>query len=198
MCWFVDFVDDGKIVLLDGEVVFWLCLCLVGFVFGMDDGWQMVWFLFECDFLLNVFCYDFLYVMFFDGCNLFYFVFYEFSYVDGYVIWWLVECIELDDFCDDLMFFMGEYIWWEWIEIVLVFCFWCDVIFVLVEFVWLWIYDVDVIVVLEVIGVVVVYVDDVYVFVDFFFEIVWLLLGVKLWVMSEYEYNGLCIGFVLF
>lgn len=193
----VDLADDGKIVLPDGEVVSRSRLRSVGSALGTDDGWQTVWSLLERDPSSNAFRYDLLHAMPFDGRNPLYFAFHESSYADGHATRWSAERTEPDDFRDDPTLFTGEHIRREWTETVPAFRPWRDVTLALAEFAWPRIYDADAIAASEATGAAAVYVDDVYVPVDFSLETARLLPGVKLWVTSEHEHNGLRTGPVL-
>ncbi|WP_017202256.1 alpha/beta fold hydrolase [Microbacterium algeriense] len=193
----VDLADDGKIVLPDGEVVSRSRLRSVGSALGTDDGWQTVWSLLERDPSSNAFRYDLLHAMPYDGRNPLYFAFHESSYADGHATRWSAERTEPDDFRDDPTLFTGEHIRREWTETVPAFRPWRDVTLALAEFAWPRIYDADAIAASDATGAAAVYVDDVYVPVDFSLETARLLAGVKLWVTSEHEHNGLRTGPVL-
>jgi pimeloyl-ACP methyl ester carboxylesterase len=193
----VDLADDGRIVLPDGEVVSRSRLRSVGSALGTDDGWQTVWSLLERDPSSNAFRYDLLHAMPYDGRNPLYFAFHESSYADGHATRWSAERTEPDDFRDDPTLFTGEHIRSEWTETVPAFRPWRDVTLALAEFAWPRIYDADAIAASGATGAAAVYVDDVYVPVDFSLETARLLPGVKLWVTSEHEHNGLRTGPVL-
>ena len=102
-----------------------------------------------------------------------------------------------NDFRDDPTLFTGEHIRREWTETVPAFRPWRDVTLALAEFAWPRIYDADAIAASDATGAAAVYVDYVYVPVDFSLETARLLPGVKLWVTSEHEHNGLRTGPVL-
>ncbi|MDF2563117.1 MAG: aminopeptidase [Microbacterium sp.] len=193
----VDLADAGDIVLPDGEVVSRSRLRSIGSALGTNDGWQTVWSLLERDPSSNAFRYDLMHAMPFDGRNPMYFAFHESSYADGHATRWSAERTEPSDFRDDPTLFTGEHIRREWTETVPAFQPWRDVTLALAEFEWPSIYDAETIAASGATGAAAVYVDDVYVPMEFSLETARLLPGVKLWVTSEHEHNGLRSGPVL-
>jgi pimeloyl-ACP methyl ester carboxylesterase len=193
----VDLADAGDIVLPDGEVVSRSRLRSVGSALGTNDGWQTVWSLLERDPSSNAFRYDLMHAMPYDGRNPLYFAFHESSYADGHASRWSAERTEPTDFRDDPTLFTGEHIRREWTETVPAFQPWRDVTLALAEFEWPSIYDAEAIAASGATGAAAVYVDDVYVPMEFSLETARLLPGVKLWVTSEHEHNGLRSGPVL-
>ncbi len=193
----VDLVDAGDIVLPDGEVVSRSRLRSMGSALGTNDGWQTVWSLLERDPASNAFRYDLMHAMPFDGRNPLYFAFHESSYADGHATRWSAERTEPSDFRDDPTLFTGEHIRREWTETVPAFQPWRDVTLALAEHEWPSIYDAEAIAASGATGAAAVYVDDVYVPMEFSLETARLLPDVKLWVTSEHEHNGLRSGPVL-
>ncbi|NJI60455.1 alpha/beta fold hydrolase [Microbacterium oxydans] len=193
----VDMADAGDIVLPDGEIVSRSRLRSMGSALGTNDGWQTVWSLLERDPSSNAFRYDLMHAMPFDGRNPLYFAFHESSYADGHATRWSAERTEPSDFRDDPTLFTGEHIRRDWTETVPAFRPWRDVTLALAEHEWPSIYDAEAIAASGATGAAAVYVDDVYVPMDFSLETARLLPGVKLWVTSEHEHNGLRSGPVL-
>ncbi len=193
----VDLADAGDIVLPDGEVVSRSRLRSMGSALGTNDGWQTVWSLLERDPSSNAFRHDLMHAMPFDGRNPLYFAFHESSYADGHATRWSAERTEPSDFRDDPTLFTGEHIRRDWTETVPAFRPWRDVTLALAEYVWPSIYDAEAIAASGATGAAAVYVDDVYVPMEFSLETARLLPGVKLWVTSEHEHNGLRSGPVL-
>ncbi|MDF2509480.1 MAG: alpha/beta fold hydrolase [Microbacterium sp.] len=193
----VDLADAGDIVLPDGEVVSRSRLRSVGSSLGTNDGWQTVWSLLERDPSSNAFRHDLMHAMPFDGRNPLYFAFHESSYADGHATRWSAERTEPSDFREDVTLFTGEHIRREWTETVPAFRPWRDVTLALAEFEWPSIYDAEAIAASGASGAAAIYVDDVYVPMEFSLETARLLPGVKLWVTSEHEHNGLRSGPVL-
>lgn len=193
----VDQADAGDIVLPDGEVVSRSRLRSMGSALGTNDGWQTVWSLLERDPSSNAFRHDLMHAMPFDGRNPLYFAFHESSYADGHATRWSAERTEPSDFRDDPTLFTGEHIRRDWTETVPAFRPWRDVTRALAEYEWPSIYDAEAIAASGATGAAAVYVDDVYVPMEFSLETARLLPGVKLWVTSEHEHNGLRSGPVL-
>ncbi|WP_164233824.1 alpha/beta fold hydrolase [Microbacterium hydrocarbonoxydans] len=193
----VDRAAAGEIVLPDGEIVSPSRLRSVGSALGTNDGWQTVWSLLERDPRSNAFRYDLMHAMPFDGRNPMYYAFHESSYASGHATRWSAERSEPDDFREDVTLFTGEHIRREWTETVPAFRPWREVALELAEFEWQRIYDADAIAASGATGAAAVYVDDVYVPLEFSLETARLLPGVKLWVTSEHEHNGLRSGPVL-
>lgn len=193
----VDAADAGDIVLPDGEVVSRSRLRSMGSALGTNDGWQTVWSLLERDPSSNAFRYDLMHAMPYDGRNPLYFAFHESSYADGHATRWSAERTEPTDFRDDPTLFTGEHIRRDWTETVPAFQPWREVALELAEFEWPSIYEAEAIAASGATGAAAVYVDDVYVPLEFSLETARLLPGVKLWVTSEHEHNGLRSGPVL-
>ena len=193
----VDLADAGDIVLPDGEVVSRSRLRSAGSALGTNDGWQTLWSLLERDPSSNAFRYDLMHAMPYDGRNPLYFAFHESSYADGHATRWSAERTEPSDFRDDPTLFTGEHIRREWTETVPAFRPWRDVTLALAEHEWPSIYDAEIIAASGATGAAAVYVDDVYVPLEFSLETARLLPEVKLWVTSEHEHNGLRSGPVL-
>ncbi|WP_309128435.1 alpha/beta fold hydrolase [Microbacterium sp.] len=193
----VDLAASGKIVLPDGEVVSPSRMRSIGSALGTNDGWQTVWSLLEHDPASNAFRYDLAGAMPFDGRNPLYFVFHESSYASGSATRWAAERVQPDDFADDASLFTGEHVRREWTETVPAFRPWRGVALALAEHEWPSIYDAQALRQSGARGAAAVYVNDVYVPVEFSLETAQLLPEVKLWVTSEHEHNGLRSGPVL-
>jgi pimeloyl-ACP methyl ester carboxylesterase len=193
----VDLAGDGEIVLPDGEIVSPSRLRSIGSALGTNDGWQSVWSLLERDPASNAFRHDLMHAMPYDGRNPLYFAFHESSYADGVATRWSAERTEPDDFRSDVTLFTGEHIRREWLDTVPAFQPWRDVTLELADFPWPRMYDAAAIAASEANGAAAIYVNDVYVPMEFSLETARLLPGVKLWVTSEHEHNGLRSGPVL-
>jgi len=187
----------GDIVLPDGEVVSPSRLRSVGSALGTNEGWQTLWSLLERDAASNAFRHDLMHALPYSGRNPLYFVFHESSYASGHATRWSAERTEPQDFRDDVTLFTGEHIRRDWTETVPAFRPWRDVTLALAEFEWPRIYDEVAIATSGATGAAAVYVNDVYVPLEYSLETARLLPGVKLWVTSEHEHNGLRSGPVL-
>ncbi|MFJ4996794.1 alpha/beta fold hydrolase [Microbacterium sp. NPDC088619] len=193
----VDRADAGDIVLPDGEAVSPSRLRSVGSALGTNDGWQTVWSLLERDPSSNAFRHDLMHAMPYSGRNPLYFAFHESSYASGQATRWSAERTEPQDFRDDVTLFTGEHIRREWTETVPAFQPWRDVTVALADFEWPQIYNEVALASSGATGAAAVYVNDVYVPMEFSLETARLLPGVALWVTSEHEHNGVRSGPVL-
>ncbi|WP_341978405.1 alpha/beta fold hydrolase [Microbacterium sp. LTA6] len=193
----VDHADAGRITLPDGEIVSVSRLRSLGSALGTNEGWQTVWSLLELDPGSNAFRHDLMHAMPYTGRNPLYFAFHESSYADGHATRWSAERTEPSDFAADPTLFTGEHIRREWTETVPAFQPWRDVALELAEFEWPRVYDATAIAASDATGAAAVYVNDVYVPMEYSLETARLLPGVQLWVTSEHEHNGLRSGPVL-
>ena len=193
----IDRAAAGDIVLPDGEVVSPSRLRSVGSALGTNDGWQTVWSLLERDPASNAFRHDLMHAMPYGGRNPLYFAFHESSYASGHATRWSAERTEPQDFRDDVTLFTGEHIRREWTETVPAFRPWRDVALALADFEWPRIYNEVAIAASGATGAAAVYVNDVYVPMEFSLETARLIPGVELWVTSEHEHNGVRSGPVL-
>lgn len=193
----VGLAADGGIVLPDGEVVSVSRLRSVGSTLGSDDGWQKLWSLLELDPRSNAFRYDLAAALPYGGRNPLYFAFHESSYASGHATRWSAERVEPVDFRDDVTLLTGEHIRREWTETVPAFQPWRDVALILAEHEWPKIYDAEALASSDARGAAAVYVNDVYVPVEYSLETARLLPGVAVWVTSEHEHSGLRTGPVL-
>ena len=133
----------------------------------------------------------------FGGRNPLYFAFHESSYASGHSTRWAAERVEPADFAEDPTLFTGEHIRREWTETVPALRPWREVALTLAEHEWPAIYDAEALRASDARGGAAVYVNDVYVPLEYSLETAALLPGVRLWVTSEHEHNGLRSGPVL-
>ena len=193
----VDLADAGDIVLPDGEIVSASRMRSVGSALGTNDGWQTVWSLLERDPSSNAFRHDLAHAMPFGGRNPLYFAFHESSYASGQATRWSAERVQPADFHDDVTLFTGEHIRRDWTDTVPAFRPWREVALELADFAWPKIYDAEAIAASDATGAAAVYVNDVYVPLEFSLETARLMPGVHTWITSEHEHNGLRSGPVL-
>lgn len=192
-----DVAAAGQIVLPDGEIVSPSRLRSVGSALGTNDGWQTVWSLLEQDPESNAFRHDLAAAMPFGGRNPLYFAFHESSYASGHATRWSAERVEPADFVEDSSLFTGEHIRQDWTRTVPALQPWREVALALAEHEWPRVYDRDALQASDARGAAAVYVNDVYVPVEYSLETARLLPGVTAWVTSEHEHNGLRAGPVL-
>lgn len=187
----------GDIVLPDGEVVTVSRLRSLGMLLGTNDGWQTLWSLLERDARSNAFRYDLMAALPFSARNPLYYVFHESSFADGFVTDWSADRVEPDDFLADPSLLTGEHVRREWLDTVPGLSPWRDVTLRLAGFPWPALYDADALQASGARGAAAVYVNDVYVPMEFSLETARLLPGVTPWITSEHEHNGLRSGSVL-
>ena len=193
----VDLAAAGELTLPGGEVVSVSRVRSVGSALGGNDGWQTLWGLLERDPRSNAFRHDLAAAMPFGARNPLYFVFHESSYADGHATRWSAERTEPDDFRDDPTLFTGEHVRREWLDTVPGLQPWREVTLALADFEWPSLYDAEAIARSDARGAAAVYVNDVYVPLEFSLETAQLLPGVTPWITSEHEHNGLRAGDVL-
>jgi pimeloyl-ACP methyl ester carboxylesterase len=193
----VDLAAGGGLVLPDGEVASASRVRSLGHLLGSNDGWQQLWSLLEADPRSNAFRYDFADAMAFDARNPLYVALHESSYADGFATRWAAERVEPDDFRSDPTLLTGEHLRREWLDTVPALRPWRDVTLALAEHEWPRIYDAAAIEASGARGAAAVYVNDVYVPLEFSLETARLMPGVRPWITSEHEHSGLRSGDVL-
>lgn len=187
----LDLAADGRLVLPDGEVVSPSRVRSLGSLLGSNDGWQTLWSLLEHEPHTNAFRHDFAAAMPFDARNPLYYVFHESSYADGHATRWSADRVEPDDFREDPTLLTGEHARREWLDTVPGLLPWREVTLALAEVEWPRLYDAAAIEASGARGAAAVYVHDVYVPFEFSIETAGLLPGVRPWITSEHEHNGL-------
>ncbi|QEW01247.1 alpha/beta fold hydrolase [Microbacterium caowuchunii] len=193
----VDLADAGRIVLPTGEVVSRSRMRSIGSLLGGDNGWQTLWSLLEHDPGTNAFRYDLAGALPFGGRNPLYYVFHESSYADGFATNWSAERTEPDDYREDVTLFTGEHVRREWARTVPAFQPWAEVVDLLATHAWPVLYDAERIAASGARGAAAIYVNDVYVPLEFSLETAALMPGVQTWITSEHEHSGLRTGEVL-
>ncbi|MBD8058231.1 alpha/beta fold hydrolase [Cellulomonas sp. JH27-2] len=192
-----DLAADGGVVLPDGEVVSVSRLRSLGMLLGSNDGWQTLWQLLELGPRTNAFRHDLAAALPFNVRNPMYYVLHESSYADGNVTDWSAERTEPDDFRADPTLLTGEHVRREWLDTVPGLRPWKDVALALAKHEWPTIYDADALAASEARGAAAVYVNDLFVPLEYSLETARLLPGVTPWVTSEHEHSGLRSGDVL-
>jgi pimeloyl-ACP methyl ester carboxylesterase len=192
-----DLAGDGRIELPDGEVVSVSRLRSLGMLLGTNDGWQTLHHLLEEEPHTNAFRYDLAAALPFSARNPLYFVFHESSYADGYATRWSAERVEPDDFREDVTLLTGEHARSEWLDTVPGLRPWKEVALAVAEVEWPSLYDADRLAASGARGAAAVYVNDLYVPMEFSLETAALLPGVIPWITNEHEHSGLRQGDVL-
>ncbi|WP_457099059.1 alpha/beta fold hydrolase [Microbacterium sp. P5_E9] len=193
----VDRADAGRIVLEDREVVSVTRLRSLGMLLGSNDGWQTLWSLLDADPATNAFRHDLGKALPFSVRNPLYYVFHESSYADGHATRWSADRVEPADFRSDPTLLTGEHARREWLDTVPGLQPWRSVTLALADHEWPRLYDAAAIAASGARGATAIYVNDVYVPFEFAIETSALLPGVRPWITSEHEHNGLRAGDVL-
>ncbi len=192
-----DLAASGALVLPDGERVSVSRLRSLGLLLGGNDGWQTLWSLLELDPHTNALRHDLAAALPFDARNPLYYVFHESSYADGHATRWSADRVVPADFQEDVTLLTGEHAAREWLDTVPGLRPWRDVTLALADHAWPRLYDAVAIAASGIAGAAAVYVNDVFVPLEFSLETARLLPGVTTWVTSEHEHNGLRAGDVL-
>ncbi|MEZ5213927.1 MAG: hypothetical protein R2692_03710 [Microbacterium sp.] len=193
----LDLAASGGIVLPTGELVSLSRLRSLGMLLGTNDGWQTLHALLETDPRTNAFRYDLAAALPFSARNPLYYLFHESSYADGFATRWAADRVEPQDFRDDQTLLTGEHARRDWLDTVPGLAPWKDAALRVADTEWPRLYDAAALEASGARGAAAVYVNDVYVPVEFSLETVRLLPGVTPWITSEHEHNGLRAGDVL-
>lgn len=181
----------GDIVLPDGEVVSPSRLRSLGHNLGSDDGWLALHNLLELDPQSNAFRHDLADLLPFGGRNPLYYVIHESSYADGVITDWSAERTEPQEFKDDPTLLTGEHVRREWLETVPALRPWRDVANAIAQYPWPSLYSAEALEASNAHGAAAVYVNDVYVPLEYSLETAAHLPGIQLFVTSEHEHSGL-------
>ena len=192
-----DLASTGSLVLPGGEVASVSRVRSIGSLLGSNDGWQTLWALLELDPSTNAFAHDLAAAMPYDARNPLYAVIHESSYADGHATRWSAERVEPADFRDDPTLLTGEHVRREWFDTVPGLEPWRDVALAVADHEWPSVYDAAAVAASDAHGAAAVYVNDVYVPLEFSLETAALVPGVTPWITSEHEHNGLRAGGVL-
>ncbi|GAA3753678.1 alpha/beta fold hydrolase [Microbacterium kribbense] len=192
-----DLAADGAIVLPGGEVLSVSRLRSLGMLLGSGDGWQHLYALLEQEPATNAFRHDLAEALPFSARNPLYYAFHESSYADGVATNWSADRMLPDDFAADVTLLTGEHVRREWIDTVPGLRPWRDVVLALAGFEWPKLYDAAALQASDVRGAAAVYVNDLYVPLEFSLDTAALLPGVTPWITSEHEHSGLREGDVL-
>ena len=192
-----DLAGEGAIVLPDGEVVSPSRLRSLGMLLGSNDGWQTLHHLLEEEAHTNAFRHDLAVALPYGTRNPLYYVFHESSYADGFATRWSAERVEPEDFRADATLLTGEHVRREWLDTVPGLRPWREVVLALADHEWPLLYDADALRDADARGAAAVYVNDLYVPLEFSLETAALLPGVTPWITNEHEHSGLRQGDVL-
>ncbi len=181
----------GEIVVPTGEVVSESRLRSLGHLLGSNDGWLDLYHLLELEPTSNAFIHDLAELLPFGNRNPLYYVLHESSYADGVVTDWAAERVYPEDFREDVTLLTGEHVFSEWADTVPSLRPWKDVAAQLAKQEWPKLYDAQALAASHAKGAAAVYANDVFVPIDFSLETATHIPGVKVYITSEHEHNGL-------
>ena len=193
----VDLADAGRIVLPTGEVVSPSRLRALGGLLGSDNGWQTLCSILNHDPATNAFRHDLAATLPYSGRNPLYYALHESCYADGYATDWSAERSAPADFREDVTLLTGEHVRRDWAQTVPAFQPWAEVVDLLAVHEWPRLYDAERIAASDPTGAAAIYVNDVFVPMEFSLETAALMPGVRTLVTSEHEHSGLRTGEVL-
>ena len=183
--------DAGELLLPGGEAVTSRRLRTVGSALGMSDGAERVHYLLELDPDSPAFRHDLAAAMPFGGRNPLYVVVHEACYADGGATRWSAERVMPARFREDATLFTGEHVFPWTLDDDAGLAPLREAADLLAEREWPRLYDADVLASVDVPCAAAIYADDAYVHRSFSEETARLLPGMRPWVTSEYEHNGL-------
>lgn len=181
----------GEIVLPTGEVVSESRFRSLGHLLGSNDGWLDLYNLLELDPASNAFLHDLSALLPYGNRNPLYYVLHESSYADGVVTDWAAERVYPEEFQADPTLLTGEHVFRDWADTVPALRPWKDVALALAQQEWPKLYDAKALQESDARGAAAVYVNDVFVPMDYSLDTANHLPGVQLHITSEHEHNGL-------
>lgn len=187
----LDAASAGEIVLPGGDAISASRLRSVGHVLGSNDGAYSLHWLLDHDPRTNAFAHDLAALLPFGARNPLYAVVHESSYSDGGVTAWSAARTRPRDFDDDPALLSGEHLLPEWFDEASELRPWKDVAAALADVEWPRLYDADALAASGAVGAAAVYYRDVYVPIEYSMQTAALLPGVRTFVTSEHEHNGL-------
>lgn len=187
----VELARTGELILPTGEVVSESRLRSLGHLLGSNDGWLNLYHLLELNPRSNAFIHDLADLLPFANRNPLYYVLHESSYADGVVTDWAAERVYPEAFRQDPTLLTGEHVFREWADTVPALKPWAAVARMLAQQEWPKLYDAAALQAADARGAAAVYANDVFVPLDFSLDTAKHLPGVKLFITSEHEHNGL-------
>lgn len=182
---------DGEIALPDGSLVSPRRLRGLGMALGAAGGAEKLHLLLELDHRAPAFRHDLAAALPFAGRNPLYAVVHESCWADGGTTRWAAERTMPDRVREDETLLAGEHVHREALTEDPELAPWAEAADLLAQREWPRLYDVDALRAAQVPGAAAVYHDDAYVPREFSLETAALLPGLRPWITSEYEHNGL-------
>jgi pimeloyl-ACP methyl ester carboxylesterase len=183
-------IEDGGIVLPGGDQLTWRRPRQLGLMLGMSDGAERLHHILELPFGSPAFRHDVADAAGFAR-NPLYAILHEAGYADGGVTAWSAERVLPQEFDDDLDLFTGEHVYPWMFEDYGALAPLRDAAQLLARHEWPFLYDPAVLAANEVPCAAAIYTEDMYVERAFSEETAAHIPGVRPWVTSEYDHNGL-------
>ncbi|HWE09689.1 MAG TPA: alpha/beta fold hydrolase [Solirubrobacteraceae bacterium] len=183
-------VEDGGIVLPDGDQLTWRRLRQLGLMLGMSDGAESLHHILELPVDSPAFLHDVAGAPGFAR-NPLYAILHESSYADGGVTAWAAERVLPREFDDDLDLFTGEHVYPWMFDDYRALAPLRDAAQLLARHEWPVLYDPDVLAANEVPCAAAIYTEDMYVERAFSEDTAAQIARMRPWVTSEFDHNGL-------
>lgn len=187
----MDLAAQGEVRLADGGGVSPVRLRGIGILLGASGGSERLHQILELDHRSPAFRHDLAAALPFGGRNPMYAVVHESCWADGGTTCWAAERTMPAAFAEDPTLLSGEHVTHEALAEDPELAPWLPAAELLAAREWPALYDVEALRAADVSGAAAVYYDDAYVPRELSLETAALLPGVKPWVTSEYEHNGL-------
>jgi pimeloyl-ACP methyl ester carboxylesterase len=183
-------IEEGGVTLPGGDQLTWRRLRQLGLILGMSDGAERLHHILELPFDSSAFRHDVADAVSFDR-NPLYAVVHEACYADGGVTGWSAERMLPAEFDDDLDLFTGEHVYpWmfqDYGELAPL----GEAAEIVAGLQWPSLYDPAVLAENDVPCAAAIYAEDMYVEREFSEETAAQVAGIRTWVTSEYDHNGL-------
>ncbi len=185
-----DAVQNGKIVLPDGDLLTWRRFRQHGDALGMSDGAERLHYLLELPFDSPAFLHDVAQPMPFAR-NPIYALLHEACYADGFVTGWSAERVQPQEYAQDETLLTGEHVYGWMFEDYGALAPLAEAAHELAAEHWPRLYDPEVLAENEVPAAAAVYLEDMYVDSDYSMQTAGQVRGLVPWLTNEYERNGL-------
>ena len=186
-----DAADAGRLRLPDGQRVGVERLRRLGHLLGASQGAERLHYLLDLDPASPAFAHDLAAALPFGGRNPLYAVIHESCWADGVATRWAADRTMPAAVAEDPTLLAGEHIHRDLFAEDPELAVWAEAADLLAEHEWPRLYDEQALRAAEVPGAAAVYYDDAYVPREFSMATAALLPGLRTWVTSEYEHNGL-------
>ncbi len=189
-----DLAADGRLTLPNGDVVSPSLLQSLGHLLGASGGAERLHWLLEHDPLGNAFRHDLAASLPFSMRSPLYAVIHESSMADGVATCWAAARVRPDEFDENPLLLTGEHLMPQWFDELSDFRPWSDVANAVADVPWPKLYHEDRLARCEAHGAAAIYFHDAYVPLEYSLEAAEHVPGIRTWITSEHEHNGLRAG----